>query len=60
MGSWSSFLSYKHLRLKLKVSLTGYSVTMVTSYLTKITITCSPLTGHLFDTIIVALTDKGC
>ena len=43
----------------LRVSLTGYTVTMVTSYITKMTITYSPMIGHLFDTIIVASTDKG-
>jgi len=35
-----------------------YTVTMVTYYVMKMTITCSPLIGHLFDTITVALTDK--
>ena len=50
-GSSSSFLSYKHLKLKLRVFLTGYPVTMVTR-------TYSPIIGHLFDTIIVASTDE--
>ena len=30
IGSTSSFSSYKQLKLKLRVSLTGYTVTMVT------------------------------
>ena len=46
--------SYKHLNLKLRVSLTGYTVTMVTCYIMAMTIICSPTTGHLFDIIIVA------
>ena len=57
-GSSSSFLSYKHLKLKLRVFLTGYPVTMVTSDVKKTTRTYSPIIGHLFDTIIVASTDK--
>ena len=47
------------LKAEIKVSLAGYTVTMVTSYITKMTITCLPVTGHLFDTIVVASTDKG-
>ena len=54
----SSFFRYKRLKLKLRVSLTGYTVTMVTCYVMTMTITCSPLTGHFFDTIIVASTNK--
>ena len=57
-GSLSSFLSYKHLKLKLRVFLTGYSVAMETSEVKKVTKTYSAIIGHLFDTIIVASTDK--
>ena len=58
-GSPSSFLSYKYLNLKLRVSFTGHTVTMVTKYTTKMTITSSSITGHSLNTIIiVASTDK--
>ncbi len=57
-GSSSSFLSYMHLKLKLRVFLTGYTVAIVTSYVNKITKTYSPIIWHLFDTIMVASTDK--
>ena len=55
------FFSYKYLKLKLSVSLTGYTVTKVTCDVMKTTITCSTMIGHLFDTIIVAcaLTGSG-
>ena len=33
-------------------SLTGYTVAMVTYYVEKTTITCSPMFTHLFGTII--------
>ena len=61
-GSPSSFFSFKQLKLKLRVSLTGYIVTisMVSCYITKEIIACSTVTGHLSDTIIVAqLTKSG-
>ena len=57
-GSPSSFLSYKHLKLKLRVFLTGYIVVVVTSDVKKITTICLPVTGHLLDTIFVAATDN--
>ena len=48
--------------LKLRVSLIGYTVTTATCYVMTMTITWneigSTMTGHLFNTIIVALTDK--
>ena len=50
-----SVFSCKHLKLKLRVSLTGFTVTMVTSYFMAMTITCSPVAAHLSDTIIIAL-----
>jgi len=42
-------LSYKNLKLKLKVFLTGCIVAMVTCYIKGLTTTC--LLGHLCDTI---------
>ena len=51
-------LGYKHLKPKLRVSLTGYTIAMVASAVMKITKTYSPITGHYFDTIIVAATNK--
>ena len=47
-GSPSSFLSCKRLKLKLRVFLAGYSVTMVTYCVTKIIPTCSPMIGQFF------------
>ena len=48
------------LKPKIKgVFLTGYIVAMVTYYVTKIIITCSPMIGHLFDTFILTSTDIG-
>ena len=57
-GSLSSFLIHKHLKLKLRVFLTGYTVAMETSEVKKVTETYSAIIGHLFDTITVATTDK--
>ena len=57
-GSPSLFLSYKHLKPKLRVLLTGYPVAMVTSDVKKMTTTYLLVIGHLFDTIILASTDK--
>ena len=53
-GSPSSFLSYKHLKLKLIMLLAGYTVTMVTWYIKRMTATCLPMIVHLYDTVIVA------
>ena len=54
-------LVFELLLLKAEIALRGsstrFTITIVTSYITKMTITCSPLTGHLFDTITVASTD---
>ena len=47
------FLKYKRLKLKLRVFLAGYSVTMVTYCVTKMIPTCSPVIGQYFDTMIV-------
>ena len=51
-------MSYKRLEVKLRMFLAGHIVAMVTYFATKITATCSPMTGQFVDTMIVALTDK--
>ena len=56
MGSPSSFLSYKHLKLNLRVFLAGHIVVMVTYSATKLTATCSPMIGQFVDTMILAST----
>ena len=58
MGSPSSFLSYKHLKLKLRVFSAGHIVAMVTYCARKIIPKCSPVIGQFFDTMIVASIDK--
>ena len=52
------FMSYKHLKGKLRVFLTGKTVAIVTSDVMKRTTTYSAMIGHLVDIIIVAATDK--
>ena len=54
----SSFLSYKCLKLKLRVFLAGHIVAMVTYCVTKMIPTCSPVIGQFFDTMVVASIDK--
>ena len=54
MGAPSSFLSYKLLKLKLRVFVACYIVAMVTFCVTKIISTCPPVIGQSFDTMIVA------
>ena len=44
--------------LKLRVFLAGHSVAMVTYCVTKMILTCSPVIGQFFDTMIVASIDK--
>ena len=56
-GSPSLILSYKRLKLKLRVFLAAHIVAIVTYYITKITPTCSPGIGQFFDTMIVASVD---
>ena len=51
-------MSYKRLKLKLRVFLAGHIVAMVTYCVTKIIPTCSPVIGQIFDTMIVATIDK--
>ena len=58
MGSPSSFLSYKRLKLKLRVFLASHIVAMVTYCATKLRATCSQMIGQFVDSMIVALTDK--
>ena len=53
-----SFLSYKHLKGKLRVFLTDKTVAIVTSDVMKMTTTYSAMIGHLFGIIIVASTVK--
>ena len=45
-------------RATLIYMLAGHIVAMVTYCVTKITPTCSPVTGQFFDTMIVVLNDK--
>ena len=52
----SSFLSYKRLKLKLRVFLAGHNVAMVTYCTTKLTATSSPMIGQFVDTMILAST----
>ena len=52
------FLTYKRLKLKLRVFLAGHSIAMVTYRVTKIIPTRSPMIGQFFDTMIVASIDK--
>ena len=51
-------MSYKRLKLKVRVFLAGHIVAMGTYCVTKITPTCSPAIGQFFDTMIVASVDK--
>ena len=51
-------MSYKHLKRKLRVFLTGKTVAIVTSDVMKMTTTYSAMIGHLVDIIIGAATDK--
>ena len=53
-GPLSSFLSYKRLKLKLRVFLAGHIVAMVTYCATKLTATCCSLIGQFVDTMILA------
>ena len=57
-GSPDSFLSYKHLKGKLRVFFTGKTVAIVTSDVMKMTTTYLAMIGHLVDIIIVAATGK--
>ena len=52
-------MSYKRLKLKLRVSLAGHIVAMATYSATKLTATCSGMIGQFVDSMILASTDKG-
>ena len=52
------FLNYKPLMLLLRVFLASNTVAMVTYCVTKMVTTCSPMVGQLFDTMVVASSDK--
>ena len=52
-------MSYKRLKIKLRVFLAGHIVAMVTYFVTKIIPTYSPVIGQFFDIMIVASIDKG-
>ena len=56
-GSPSSFLSYRRLKLKLRVFLAGHIVAMVTYCATQLKVTRSPMIGQFVETMI-ASTDK--
>ena len=58
MRSLSSVLSYNHLKEKLGLFLTGYTVAKVTCYVGKIPKTCSKMSWNVFDTIIIVSSDK--
>ena len=49
-------MSYKRLKLKLRVFLAGHIVAMVTYCATKLTATCSPMIEQFVDTMILAST----
>ena len=51
-GSMCLFSGYKHSKLNLGVFLTGHTVAMVTSNVEKVMTTCSPMIGHLFNTLL--------
>ena len=51
-------MTYKRLKLKLRVFLAGHIVAMVTYCATNLTATYSPMIGQFVDTMILASTDK--
>ena len=52
------FLNYKPVKLQFRVFFAGHTVAMVTYYLMERATMCSPIVGQLFDTMIVASSDK--
>ena len=56
MGVNEFVLSYKRLKLKLRVFLAGHIVATVTYCATKLTATCSPMIGQFIDTMMLAST----
>ena len=57
-GLLSSFFSYNHFKVKLGVFLISHTFAMVTCFVKKMTISCSKMFRHVFDTIIVVTSDK--
>ena len=55
MGVTKLVLSYKRLKLKLRVRLAGHIFTMVTYCTTKLKATCSSMIGQFVDTITMML-----
>ena len=53
-GATMLVMSYKHLKLKLRVFLASHIVAMVTCYIKRMTATCLSMIWHFYDTIIVA------
>ena len=51
-------MSYKRLKLKLRVFLAGHIAAMVTYCATKLTATCSPMIGQFIDTMMLASTGR--
>ena len=53
------FLNYRPLiKAAINGVLAGHTVAMVTYFVMKRTLTCSPIVGQFFDTMIVASSDK--
>jgi len=57
-GFTQPFLNYKHLKLTLRVFLSGRIVAMVTYRAMKVTATCSPMIGRLCDAYTATSLDK--
>ena len=55
MGVTELVFEYKRLKLKLRVFLAGHIVAMVTYCATKLTVTCSPMIGQFFGTMILVI-----
>ena len=54
MGVTELVVSYKLLKLKLRLFLAGYIVAMVTYLATVLTATCLPIIGQFVDTMMLA------
>ena len=54
-GSVGSFMSYKHIKLELRVFIIGYSILSLCKlqmHVKEISTICSPMIGYLFDTFL--------
>ena len=60
MGVTEFVLSYKHLKLKLRVFLVGQIVAMVTYCAAKLTATCSLMIEQFVDTMMLLSTSIEC